>query len=143
MCAPTLGPVTGSELYYDKGETHLQLQAVYEPALHKGDGKVKSEVLKVSCWDCVWHHCQRGCSDSTGVVHNNQIKAYTESSGGRQSLNNSSSFLPYNCAASPPPTGVPRFASCVRVLTCAACFPSLDFPLEACPSYLSGPEGVI
>lgn len=47
MCAAALGPVTGSELKYDKGETNLNLQAVYTQKLYMGDGKLKSEVLKV------------------------------------------------------------------------------------------------
>lgn len=34
LYAPTLGPLTGSEFYYDKGETHLHLQAVYSPTLY-------------------------------------------------------------------------------------------------------------
>lgn len=47
MCAVALGPVTGSELKYDKGETNLNIKAVYAQKLYMGDGKLKSEVLKV------------------------------------------------------------------------------------------------
>lgn len=33
LCVPTLGPATGSELHYDKGEIHLHPQAVYSATL--------------------------------------------------------------------------------------------------------------
>lgn len=54
-----------------------------------------------------------------------------------------SSFLLYTCSASPPTNRVPRFASCVTVLTYTVCVFHGPMFLWKPKLYLSGPEGFI
>lgn len=126
-----------------KGETHLHLEAVYSPALQKT--VIWKSVLK--CW-------KHGIVTTCGIFILLWLRRTWFNFKQKpehvtwnflvltQSLI-TSSFLLCTCSASPPTNGVPRFASCVTVLTYTVCVFHGPMFLWKPKLYLSGPEGVI